>query len=136
MYHFTTRVYYEDTDAGGIVYHANYLKYMERCRCEWLDALGYSVVRLQDEYAVDFVVAQANIKFKAPAKLFDQINVSCEILQLGKVQLTLEQKIYNKNQEFCSGEIKLATLDRASYKLVTLPVALYDVMNNQTSVID
>lgn len=136
MYQFTTRVYYEDTDAGGIVYHANYLKFMERCRCEWLDDLGYSVVRLQQDYGVNFVVADASLKFHAPGRLFDQLTVSCEVLQLGKVQMTLEQKIYNGTQLLCTGVIKLATLDQTSYRLVALPKPLCKAMQDKLSLDD
>ena len=131
MYQYATRVYYEDTDAGGIVYHANYLKFMERCRCEWLDDLGYSVVRLQQDYGVNFVVADASLKFHAPGKLFDSLTVSCQILQLRKVQMTLQQKIYNGEELLCTGVIKLATLDQASFKLVALPDALCEAIENK-----
>lgn len=131
MYQYTTRVYYEDTDAGGIIYHANYLKFMERCRCEWLNDLGYSVVRLQQEYDVNFVVADASIKFHAPGKLFDSLTVTCEILQLRKVQMTLQQKIYNGEKLLCTGVIKLATLHQTSYKLVALPEALRETIDNK-----
>ncbi len=134
MYQYTTRVYYEDTDAGGIVYHANYLKFMERCRCEWLNDLGYSVVRLQQDYGVNFVVAEAGLKFHAPAKLFDQLNVTCEMLQLGKVQMTIEQKIYNGSELLCTGTIKLATLDQTSYKLVVLPKSLRQALESGRSI--
>ena len=62
------RVYYEDTDAGGVVYHANYLKFMERCRCEWLQDLGFDVARMQQQDGVMFVVRQAEIDFDEPAR--------------------------------------------------------------------
>ena len=121
MYEKTERVYYEDTDAGGVVYHANYLKFMERCRSEWLLSIGFSVTDLQDRLGIVFAVRSAEIDFVAPARLLDNLNVSCEVLQLGKVKLLVAQKIYNQQQLLCSATIKLATLDKTSFKLTTMP---------------
>ena len=117
------RVYYEDTDAGGIVYHANYLKYMERCRCLWLEHLGFNIQTLQQQ-GVLFVVRSANLEFEQPAKLFDELIVSLEVLQVGKVRLSVLQKIYNKEQLLCKAQIKLATLEGSSYKLAPMPLDL------------
>ncbi|MBX2847851.1 MAG: tol-pal system-associated acyl-CoA thioesterase [Acidiferrobacterales bacterium] len=124
MFEKTERVYYEDTDAGGVVYHANYLKYMERCRSEWLDSLGFSVAKLQQEQDIVFAVRNASIDFIAPARLLDELTVSCEILHIGKVKLLVEQKIYNRQQLLCSAKIKLATLEKTSFKLTTIPERL------------
>lgn len=121
MFETSERVYYEDTDAGGVVYHANYLKFMERCRSEWLDNLGFSVGVLQDQQGIVFAVRSADISFIAPARLMDSLTVTCEILQLGKVKLLLLQKIYNQGQLLCSAKIKLATLEKTSFKLTTIP---------------
>ena len=115
------RIYYEDTDAGGIVYHANYLKFMERCRCDWLDSLGHDVVSMEREHGLMWVVHEANIKFMTPARLFDEITVSCHALQVGKVKLLLEQNVYNGQNLLCSAVIKLATLDSQSFKLSAMP---------------
>ena len=121
MFKTTERVYYEDTDAGGVVYHANYLKFMERCRSEWLASLGFSVGVLQDQQSIIFAVRSADIDFVAPARLMDTLTVSCEILHIGKVKLLLEQKIYNQEDLLCSAKIKLATLEKTSFKLTTIP---------------
>lgn len=118
------RVYYEDTDAGGVVYHANYLKFMERCRCEWLQDLGFDVARMQQQDGVMFVVRQAEIDFDEPARLFDQLVVTARALHVGKVKLVVEQKIYNHDKLLCKATIKLATLDSASFKLTAMPTAL------------
>ena len=124
MFEKTERVYYEDTDAGGVVYHANYLKFMERCRSEWLASLGFSVADLQEQHDIVFAVRNANIDFIAPARLFDELTVSCEILHIGKVKLLLQQKIYNQQQLLCSAKIKLATLEKTSFKLTAMPETL------------
>jgi len=124
MFSCQERVYYEDTDAGGIVYHANYLKFMERCRCKWLENLGFNIQTLQQEDDLLFVVRAAELEFERPARLFDELCVSLEVLHVGKVRLLLIQKIYNKQQLLCKARIKLATLQGSSYKLAPMPPAL------------
>lgn len=124
MFEKTERVYYEDTDAGGVVYHANYLKYMERCRSEWLDSIGFSIVDLQENQNIIFALRSVELDFIAPARLFDYLTVSCKVLQLGKVKLLIEQKIYNQQQLLCLAKIKLATLEKTSFKLTAMPEAL------------
>ena len=118
------RVYIEDTDAGGIVYHANYLKLMERSRCDWLDSLGFNVATMQRDTGVMFVVREANLVFDKPARLFDELTVITRALQVGKVKLVVEQKIYNQDELLCSGAIKLATLHHSSFKLTPMPKEL------------
>jgi len=122
------RIYYEDTDAGGMVYHTNHLKFMERCRCDWLGSLGFDVAKLQQNNHIMFVVREANIKYKSPAKLFDNVTVSAKVLQVGKISLLLEQKIYNKDVLLCVATIKLATLHTTSFKLTPMPKMLYETL--------
>ena len=122
------RVYYEDTDAGGIVYHSNYLNYMERCRCDWLGFLGFNVANLQHNDGIMFVVREANIEFEQPARLFDEIIVSAHPLHVGKVKLVVEQKIYNQQQLLCKATIKLATLESGSFKLTAMPKTLRNAL--------
>jgi len=128
MFEKSVRVYYEDTDAGGIVYHSNYLNFMERCRCDWLMHLGYNVAELEKNQKLVFVVREANLVFEHPARLFDELRVTAEVLQVGKVQLRLRQCVYNGEQILCSAQIKLAVLDAESYRLVTMPAALRSAM--------
>ena len=125
------RVYYEDTDAGGVVYHSNYLNFMERCRCDWLDALGFSIVDIQQNTGIIFVVREAQLKFDLPARLFDELTVTVKPLQVGKVKLLLEQKIYNQSQLICQATIKLATLHHSSFKLCAMPELLRNTLANQ-----
>jgi len=122
------RVYYEDTDAGGVVYHANYLNFMERCRCEWLASIGFDIAKIQAKDGIIFVVREVEIKFNLPARLFDELDVTLNPLHVGKVKLMLEQKIYNKEQLICQAEIKLATLDHSSFKLSAMPEDLRSSM--------
>ena len=127
---FTTqvRVYYEHTDSGGVVYHSNYLNFMERCRCDWLESIGHDVVSLEQKYQLQWVVKEADIVFHAPARLFDDLTVSCEVLQVGKVKLEVNQAVYNGDELLCSARIKLATLNSASFKLAAMPQALISAM--------
>ena len=87
------RVYYEDTDAGGVVYHSNYLNFMERARTEWLRALGFEQTYLRDVLKVIFVVHSAQIAFKKPAKFNDLLTISSEIGKIGQGSLQFLQKI-------------------------------------------
>ena len=115
------RVYYEDTDAGGIMYHAKYLNFMERCRCEWLGSLGFDVADLHNNRGIMFVVRHAEMSFEKPAKLLDELSITARVLHVGKVKLELEQKIYNQTELLCKATIKLATLDSGSFKLSAMP---------------
>ncbi len=128
MFEKKLRVYYEDTDAGGIVYHSNYLNFMERCRCDWLMHLGYNVAELERNHKLVFVVREANLVFARPARLFDELRVIAEVLQVGKVKLQLRQAVYNQDQELCTATIKLAVLDAESFKLKAMPDALRQTM--------
>lgn len=125
------RVYYEDTDAGGVVYHSNYLNFMERCRCDWLASLGFNVADIQANASIIFVVREAALKYDLPARLFDELSVTVKPLQVGKVKLLLEQKIYNKEQLICQATIKLATLHHSSFKLSAMPDTLRKVLIGQ-----
>ena len=128
----TIRVYYEDTDAGGVVYHANYLNFMERCRCDWLMCLGFSIADIQEKMGIIFVVREAELKYELPARLFDELIVTVKPLQVGKVKLLLEQKIYNQSQLICQATIKLATLEHSSFKLVAMPELLRGVLGKES----
>jgi acyl-CoA thioester hydrolase len=122
------RVYYEHTDAGGVVYHANYLNFMERCRCDWLEDMGWGVVRMQEDTGIMWVVHEINIQYHNPARLFDDLDVRCRALQVGKVSLLVEQKIYNKELLLCTATLKLATLDATSFKLAAMPKQLKQLL--------
>lgn len=91
-----TRVYYEDTDAGGLVYHANYLKYFERARTEWLRSLGIEQSDLLKE-SIAFVVRKAEVEFIAAAKFDQQLRICCKIIELKRATILFEQTITNYN---------------------------------------
>ena len=87
------RVYWEDTDAGGVVYYANYLKFLERARSEWLRSRGWEQDRLREEQGVVFVVRRAEIDYLAPARYNDQLDVRCTPTELGRATLVVAQAV-------------------------------------------
>lgn len=134
--HFGLSVYYEDTDAGGVVYHSNYLNFMERARSEWLNELGWSVNDCAQELGVIFVVKSVNVDFNSPAKLMDKLEVRTRIIQVGKVSLEMQQDIYNlcdlgNQQPICSGFVRLATLDSNKFSMILIPPEIRDAMQAQ-----
>lgn len=115
------RVYYEDTDSGGVVYHSNYLKFMERARTEWLRHLQLEQTNLLAELNIVFVVHSMQIAFKQPAKLDDLLNVKTQIIKLGRSSIVFLQKILKNNQLLIEAEVKVACVDALSFKPVVIP---------------
>lgn len=121
MFSIPVRVYYEDTDAVGVVYHANYLKFMERCRSEWLHAAGCDVERVRERFAILFTVRRATIDYLSPARLWDELSVTVAVLKLGKVTLDLEQSVQRGDELLCKGILRLASLEPGSLKPKVMP---------------
>ena len=118
------RVYYEDTDAGGVVYYANYLKFFERARTEWLRSFGVNQDKLAEEQNLIFVVRSAALEFVSPARLDDLVEVTVEPLKLARVYVELAQKVRRGGQVLASAEVKAACLDRRNFKPVAIPQSL------------
>ena len=120
------RVYYEDTDSGGVVYYANYLKFMERARTEWLRSLGFEQDHLRQEMGLLFAVRRASLEFRQPARFNDALKVASRIERMGKASLTFRQEIYREVDEqlLCDGEIVVACLDAARFRPAPIPVKL------------
>lgn len=123
------RVYYEDTDAGGIVYHANYLKYMERCRSDWLRQRGCDVRRAREELGIVFTVRRAALDYRAPGRLSDTLDVTLSVAKLGKVTLDLEQSVCRGNELLCGGVLRLASVDAETLKPKPMPGRLIDLID-------
>ena len=119
------RVYYEDTDAGGVVYHANYLRYMERARNEWLRDMGHPVEQIVEQEKKLFVVRSLEMKFVRPAKLSDELSVSAEVVLAKKASMQLKQEVHRKAGEssdlLVSAMIELAMVDSERFRPVRLP---------------
>ncbi|MBI4005254.1 MAG: tol-pal system-associated acyl-CoA thioesterase [Gammaproteobacteria bacterium] len=116
------RVYYEDTDAGGVVYYANYLKYLERARTEWLRSLGFEQDKLVQEDGVIFAVRKVIIDYMKPAVFNELLAVNAKILEIRKASLLFEQSITNQLKDIlCRAEIRIACLDTKTMKPVSIP---------------
>ncbi len=107
---FPIRIYYEDTDAGGIVYYANYLKYAERARTEFLRHLGINQEEMLKKEGKGFVVRDCNISYKSPAKLDDALDITCKVTEIKGVSLKMEQKLYRGENILCEIVITLVFL--------------------------
>ncbi len=121
---FPCRVYYEDTDAGGVVYYVNYLKFMERARTEWLRSLGLVQSQLAKE-GVLFVVHSVETRYIAPARLDDALTVTAEVLSLKRASLVFQQHIYRDDGALlCSGQVTVACVHADSFKPRSFPESL------------
>ncbi|MEE9330604.1 MAG: tol-pal system-associated acyl-CoA thioesterase [Methylophilaceae bacterium] len=115
------RVYYEDTDAGGVVYHSQYLNFMERARTEWLRQLGFEQTYLKDDLHIIFVVHSVSIAFKQPARFNDLLDVSSELEKIGHGSLVFLQKITINSQLLVQAQVKLACVNALTFKPSTIP---------------
>ncbi|HEY5641752.1 MAG TPA: tol-pal system-associated acyl-CoA thioesterase [Woeseiaceae bacterium] len=122
------RVYYEDTDAQGVVYYANYFRFLERARTEWLRSLGVDMVALQAQERRIFVVAEVQVRFLAPARLSDDLLVTARLVNLTRVSFDIEQKIYRGNTDgelLIDGNVKAAYLDADTMRPKRIPSSLF-----------
>ena len=121
------RIYWEDTDAGGIVYYANYLKFMERSRTEWLRAAGVEQLPLKEQHGLMFVVVDLEAHYRKPARYGDELQVTCTIAERSRASLTFQQQIYRggRNGELLvEGKVRVACLDAVNLKPTALPKEL------------
>jgi acyl-CoA thioester hydrolase len=126
MSHFdwSVRVYYEDTDSGGVVYHSNYLNFMERARTEWLRHLGFEQTYLRDVLNIIFVVHSMQITFKKPAKFNDLLIITSEIVKIGRGSFEFFQKITLNQQILIEAQVKVACVDAITFKPTGIPEQL------------
>lgn len=123
-YRWPVRVYYEDTDAGGVVYYANYLKFMERARSEWLRALGVEQDHLRIESGALLMVHSLSVQYLRPAKFNQQLSVTVEVNQLGRAKVGFRQAIWCDDQLLCQGEVMIACVSEISGKPMAFPTQL------------
>ena len=125
VFAFPARVYYEDTDAGGVVYYANYLKYAERARTEFIRALGVNQHEaLLAEDMCGFMVRVLNIEYKAPAILDDLLSVTCEVLSLNGARLEMKQEIFCQDKLLVSMTVQLAYVSLTKKRPIRIPEAI------------
>lgn len=126
------RIYYEDTDSGGVVYYANYLKFMERARTEWLRAFGYSQHQLAVEQKILFAVHSLQVNYIAPARLDDELLVECIIMKCSGASITFQQqiKLADKQTKLIEATVKIAVLDATTMRATRIPKQLMEKIKN------
>lgn len=117
------RVYIEDTDAGGIVYYVNYLKFMERARTELLRSWGYGKAAMPAEDLM-FVVHSVNARYHKPARLDDELSVLARVTDIGRAAFNVEQAVYREGVALCSADIKIACVSRENIRPMPIPAAM------------
>ncbi|WP_340123653.1 tol-pal system-associated acyl-CoA thioesterase [Methylobacter svalbardensis] len=119
------RVYYEDTDAGGVVFYANYLKFFERARTEMLRAMGYEQDELIASEGIIFVVRSVQVDYLSPARFNQQLQVSAKVSLAKKVSLIFEQVVTRGDDILCRGSVKIACLDAQTLRPKAIPETLF-----------
>ncbi|MDQ5767224.1 tol-pal system-associated acyl-CoA thioesterase [Thiothrix subterranea] len=130
---FPVRVYYEDTDAGGVVYHANYLRFMERARTEWLRTLGFEQDTLAQELNAVFVVAGLEIAYRKPARFNDALLVDAKIDTIGRASLLFKQEIWregrnNSRELLTTASVKVVCVNTGTFRSMTIPTAIRELL--------
>lgn len=123
------RIYYEDTDVSGVVYHANYLKYFERARTEWLRSLGFSQEHLMQKLDVAFTIVSLNINYRQPARLDDELRVELEVVRAGRASLIFEEKLVTNDDEqklLANGKFRVACVKASDFKPTPMPDAVLE----------
>jgi acyl-CoA thioester hydrolase len=128
LFRFAVRVYWEDTDAGGVVFYANYLKYFERARTEWLRSLGHAQERLRLDTGAIFVVTDTAVRYLRPARLDDLLDVTVNVSDAGGATLTLAQQAWRHGggmaELLTEGTIRIACVDAGTFRPRRIPTPL------------
>jgi len=124
-------VYYEDTDAGGVVYYANYLRFLERARTEWLRGLGFAPSALLRDTGLAFAVRDLTVEFLKPARLDDVLTVTAGVADHGRAQVVFAQRIECAGELLLTARVRVACLDLARGKPAAMPKALYEILRNR-----
>src|SRR5687768_16556242 len=128
VFSWPTRVYWEDTDAGGVVYHAQYLAFLERARTEWLRARGYGQEILRGEHDLVFAVRAMRIEFRKPARLDDVLDVAVTLRECRRASLVVVQSIDCDGKRLLDAEVRVAALGAADFRPRAMPTALHDAL--------
>ena len=126
------RVYIEDTDAGGIVYYVNYLKFMERSRTEFLRSLGYDKPAILGEGLL-LVVHSAQVIYRRPARLDDQLEVTTEVVKIARTYVEFQQNVLRGNELMCEGLIRIACVSGETMKPNPIPIAMFERIKSHTN---
>jgi len=126
------RVYWEDTDAGGVVYYANYLKFLERARTEWLSHLGLEQDQLALEAGIVFVVRRVEADYLKPARFNQRLRVRCELLELNRASLSMKQQVLHGDDVLLQAQVKLVCVNRENFHPVRIPAFVNQVFGART----
>ncbi len=118
------RVYYQDTDAGGVVFHAQYFAFMERARTELLNERGVDLAGLADQRRLLFLVHELNARYHAPARLNDMLSVSAEVVKMGRASLVFRHRVEREGELLVEAEVTLALVDRDRMRPARMPEEL------------
>jgi acyl-CoA thioester hydrolase len=127
-YQLLLRVYWEDTDAGGVVFYANYLKFFERARTEWLRALGIGQQALRDDTGAIFVVSDTRIRYHRPARLDDLLRVTVLLTATGRATMTLTQQAWCRDTLLAEGDIRIGCVDAGTFRPRRIPTQILDTL--------
>ena len=130
VFSWPTRVYWEDTDAGGVVYHAQYLAFLERARTEWLRARGKGQELLRAEHDLVFAVRAMRIDFRNPARLDDALRVTVALRECRRASLVLVQSVRRGDDLLLDAEVRVAALSAATFRPKAIPQSLYDELDS------
>ena len=137
IFRYPVRIYWEDTDAGGIVFYANYLKFFERSRTEWLRAAGVGQQQLRERTGGMFVVSDAQLRYHRPARLDDELIVTAQLQETGRASLTIGQQALLKPEQMtdsrpvllCEGTIRIGWVDAATMRPARMPGFLLEQLS-------
>lgn len=124
------RVYYEDTDSGGVVYYANYLRFLERARTEWLRALGFEQNELAVQHQIVFVVRSAAIEYLKPSLFNDRLQVTVELAKVSASQILIAQRVLREGEELVTAEVRVVCVNAATFRPVRIPKAIIRRIGN------
>lgn len=123
------RVHWEDTDAGGVVFYANYLKFFERARTEWLRHLGVAQQALRERTGALFVVTDTRVRYRAPARLDDELRLTVALSALGTASMTLQQQAWRDQTLLADGEIRIGCVDDGTFRPRRIPTEVFATLS-------
>jgi len=136
-FRFELRVYWEDTDAGGIVFYANYLKFFERARTEWLRSMGHEQERMRTEYGLMFVVTHTSVHYRRPARLDDVVVVTVHVEHAGRAQMTVYQQALltrgDRDELLAEGTIRVGCVDAGTFRPQRIPTSITQSLSPSTT---
>ncbi|MDL2284744.1 tol-pal system-associated acyl-CoA thioesterase [Oxalobacter sp. OttesenSCG-928-P03] len=131
VFEWPVRVYIEDTDMGGVVFYANYLKFFERARTEWLRGLGVTQQMLVDEFSLIFVVSRMSVDYVAPARLDDELRLTVEIERIGRASVHFTQRAWRDETLLASAQIQIVSVSLPQMRPVAIPSGIFVKMKNK-----